>query len=481
MPISENVETALAAAESAAASASTAAQAADRAIDARSTAVAEATLEAEQHRTAAEAAAATATAPTDTMVATLVPNRATETGAAVEQLAGDRATRTTFYDDFTTRPNGTIAVGGTYVAASGHTVNVLGQLPAEFSGGRFTHTQTNPASTQSTYLSVDLGDAGDAGYLWAEYDVPAGADPLQTLTLVASDGMFGPPNFAPASAHLSFTPDAFRYDLIAPTNPGVAATVLGRGQYVAQEPGTYRVEVALDGTRATVTDPRGRRWLVDPSAEVIARNGTWVTLQLYNLSGATRKPIRVVRWGAEAQARALRGPHVAPVDLARVAAQPGRLLGAMQTSGANAATAITTSLSARLFGLTVPIPPSRKVLIEGLAWFDQSALVTPAVSQLAIGVYPGGNSSYGKLTTIYSGRTPAVNNGGAENYANGAPFPYALILTLDPAFTIGDAIEFQLKAQATAAGHFTFIDSGDASGSFSTLRRSTMKITELAA
>lgn len=75
MPISENVETALAAAESAAASASTAAQAADRAVDARSTAVAEATAEASAARDEAVAAAELAVAPTATQVAAVFAER----------------------------------------------------------------------------------------------------------------------------------------------------------------------------------------------------------------------------------------------------------------------------------------------------------------------------------------------------------------------------------------------------------------------
>ena len=430
----------------------------------------------------------------DQTTATNMQNPATATGSTLLASDGpikDRSTRTSFYDDFTTKPNGTIVDGDT--SDSGHTYSVLGQVPWAISSGALVNTQSNTAVTQSSYLGVNIG--GDVGMVWAEFEVPAGADPLAALTLIASaDDFAGAPDyeFSNASAHCTFSPASFRYDALEATHPGLVTTVLGRGQYTSLPPGTYRVEVALDDTLATITAPDGRRWRADTSALIASYNGPWATIQIYNAGDSvTKKSPRILRWGAERQDRANTGAYASAAQIGRAVTQAPRLINAMQTSGANVATGMTTSLSAKLFGLTIPIPPSRRVLCEGAAWFDRSVPVSRAASSLLLGVYPGGTTGYGKLTTLYSGYTPANatadaaafadRQGAMTAYADGYLFPFFLILDLDPAFQIGDSIDFQVKALAGASGNWTFIDSGSATGSTSTLRRSTLKISELPA
>ncbi len=399
---------------------------------------------------------------------------------------------TTFYDDFTTKPDGALNAGA--VSDSGHTYTVLGQIPWQIVGGRLTHTQTNSSTAQSSYLGVNLGtQSGDeVGYIWADYEVPAGTDPQESIVLITSATEFTVASyeFANAAGHCSFTDSTFRYDSLQALHPGTTTNIHGRGQYTALTPGTYRVEITLSGNQATITAPDGRRWRSDTSADISNWAGPWATLQLYNLGdGLTHRELKILRWGAELKRRARRGPYAASHDVGVATTQPGRLLGAMQTSGTNTATAITTSLSAKLYGLTIPIPPSRRILVEGAAWFDETVPVAPASQILGIGVYAGGVTAYGKLTTIISGNTSANNTVDAAAFANrqgtmtvysrGRLIPFWLILDIDPTFTVGDLIEFQVKAQAGASSQVTFIDSGSATGSFSTLRRSSMKITEL--
>ena len=314
---------------------------------------------------------------------------------------------TTFYDDFTTKPNGTLLAGA--VSDSGHTYTVLGQIPWAVSAGRLTHTQTNNATAQSSYLGVNLGTmTGDeVGYMWAEYEVPEGADPQESIVLISGASEFTVPGygFANSAAHCTFTGSTMRYDKY---QVGSGALVKGRGQYPELTPGIYRIEITLSGKQATITGPDGTQWRSDVDADIANWAGPWATLQLYNDGdGSNNKALKVLRWGAELKRRARRGPYASASDVAKVATRPGRLLGQMQTSANNVATAITTSLSAKLFGLTIPIPPSRRIFIEGTAWFDEYVPPIRTRSQLALGVYPAGVTGYGFLTTVHAGYTPA--------------------------------------------------------------------------
>lgn len=506
-------------------------------------------------------------------LAPLLPGAAWSTLAGKEVILdpdGDiitRSTKTTFYDDFTTKPNGTLVDGS--VSDSGHTYSVLGQIPWAITDGRLTHTQTNTATTQSSYLGVNLGiEAGDkVGLIWVEYEVPSGSDPQESIALILSATDFtGAPDyeFANASAHAVFTENAVKDGVLRADHPGLTEMLIaGRAQYTTLTPGVYRVEITRDGTRGTLTTPDGVRHRIQSDALVDSYAGPWATLQLYALSGGARKALKVLRWGAELQRRTARGAFASPFELARVATRPPRLLGAMQTSGTGTATALTSSLSAKLYGLTVPMPASKHVLCKGLAWFDEQVPAIRSLSQLLVGVYAAGGGAFGKLTTIQSGFTPAnamtartvtitggtgtwtythggqvtaslawnvsaadlqtaiqglstvgagkatvtlsgttytilfdpsvahlpvsvVGSGGASAgttaaYSHGRLIPWELELTPTHlgAFTVGEAIDFQVKAQANASSLFTFIDSGDASGGTSTLRRSSMEIYEL--
>jgi hypothetical protein len=418
-----------------------------------------------------------------------------ETGTLGERLdafVAQQSKLTSFFDDFTVKANATIAVGGTYVSTSGHTVTVTGQLAAQVTSGRFTHTRTNTATVQSTYLSVDLGvEAGDkAGYLWVEYDVPAGADPQQSLELIFPMAVFGPPNFTDAAAHVSFGDAASRYDTLEALGGGAfTTTILGRAQYPTLVPGSYRAEVSIDGTQGYLTVPGGRRWRVEPSALVPGRTSSFTAIQLYNNVG-TFKALQVSRWGAELQRRVSSGPYVSPAEVSRVAAARGQKSFFVST-GASVATALTTSLSAKLLGGFHPIPASRRLRVSGFLWFDEAVPTTRATSALLIGAYLGGGTSFGTLRTVFSGYTPAnatVDDAAFANrqgtmtaYTVGRLWPWSVDIVVDPAFTVGDLIEVQIKAQANATSRFTFIDSGDASGGTSTLRQSSWTVEDIEA
>lgn len=205
-----------------------------------------------------------------------------------------------FYDDFTTKPDGSLIAGK--LSDSGHGYTVLGQIPWEITGGRLTHTQTNPAATQSSYLGVKLGTP--VGYIWAEYEVPPGPHPQEAIVLIISANEFTAPGyeFADAAVHCVFASTAFACDSLQALHPGLKRTRIIHGNYGALTPGSHRVEVSIKDSKAVITTPDGKRWQSETSDLIAARSGPWATLQLNNPASASPlKELRVLRWGAELQ------------------------------------------------------------------------------------------------------------------------------------------------------------------------------------
>ncbi|MDX1872141.1 hypothetical protein SBI67_08420 [Mycolicibacterium sp. 120266] len=205
-----------------------------------------------------------------------------------------------FYDDFTTKPDGSLTAGA--LSDSGHSYSVLGQIPWQISGGRLTHTQTNPSATQSSYLGVKLGTT--VGYMWAEYEVPPGPHPQEAIVLVISATEFTAAGyqFANAALHCVFSSSAFACDSLTALHPGLKRSRVVHGTYGALAPGVHRAEISIKGDKAVITTPDGKRWESEASASISAGTGPWATLQLNNpASQSPLKELRVLRWGAELQ------------------------------------------------------------------------------------------------------------------------------------------------------------------------------------
>lgn len=204
---------------------------------------------------------------------------------------------TTFFDDFSAKPDGPLITGAK--STSGHTYSVLGQIPWQVVGGRLTHSQSNTASAQSSYLGVDLH--AEVSYVWAEYEVPPGADPQEAIVLIVSESKFTAANyqFANAAAHCVFSDSSFRCDSIEAVDGGLKTTLLRRDKYPSLVPGVYRVEVSIEDDRITVTTPDGKRLHSEGHNTIKDWSGPWATLQLNNpANGVPLKELRVLRWGA---------------------------------------------------------------------------------------------------------------------------------------------------------------------------------------
>jgi hypothetical protein len=356
----------------------------------------------------------------------------------------------------------------------------------------------------------------------------------EIVVLIVADGPFANnyPTYANAGAHFLIRRDYFSFQKRAAAGPGITGktytykTPMGFGtKYTIRLlwDGVNAVVVMHDGTIVTIQRPWtvSTAWQLNETclnngkyyncttAGTSAASGTGPTGTGSGISDGTAVWEYIVDsgyatwWGPYGCVEILGSAsgknkvsitsfnatsEVKPPDAPLPAT---RLLGAMQTNtNPSASVAITTSLSAKLFGLSIPIPPSRRVLVTGSIFMEQTVPVVKAASNLGLGVFPAGVSGYGKLTTIYSGFTPAnatadetldANRAGnMTSYANGILIPFSLDLVIDPAFAIGDIQDFQVKMQASAASQWSFIDSGGGTG-FLGIRRSTMSIFEIPA
>ncbi len=302
----------------------------------------------------------------------------------------------------------------------------------------------------------------------------------EIVVLIVADGPFADdyPTYANAGAHFLIRRDYFSYQKRAAAGPGVTGKT-----YTYKTPmgfdTKYTIRLLWDGVNAVVVMHDGTIVPIPYDAGYATWWGAYGCVEILGAAAGKNK-VSVTSFNATSEVKSVNPPLPA-----------SRLLGAMQTSAVTAVSVeITSTISAKLFGLSIPIPPSRRVLITGSVFLQQTVPVVKAASVLAVGVYPAGVSSYGKLTTVYSGFTPAnatadetldANRvGNMSSYANGILVPFSIDLTLDPAFAIGDIQDFQVKMLAGAASQWYFIDSGGGSG-FSGIRRSSMMIFELPA
>ena len=302
----------------------------------------------------------------------------------------------------------------------------------------------------------------------------------ETVVVIVADGPFANeyPTYSNAGCHLLIHPDFFTYQ--TRTAAGSAATLRTHTYNKVLAYGEKHVmRLLFDGVDATIITPEGTVVPIPTSANVAAWWGAFGCMEILGAASGTNK-VYVDSFSTTASVAA---------PTASLTTAP-RLLGAMETSGADVTTAVTTALSAKVFGLSVPMPPSRRVFITGAVWMQQNVPVVKESSTLAVGVYAAGVSAHGKLTTIYSGFTPANNvvdetlftnrQGSMAVYELGILIPFSLDLTLSSAFAIGDLQDFQVKLQAGVNDQWDFVDSGGGGG-FSGIRRSHMMIWEMPA
>jgi len=365
--------------------------------------------------------------------------------------------------------NGTLNSGHEYLTTgSGGFVVANGAI---MSDAATAYLNFGPLSGPIKEFSVEM--------FWTD-DGEAGED---TVVMIVADGPFANnyPNYANSGAHFLIHRKFFTYQKRAGSS--------GTGKGVTTKTYTYKtpipygqkatIRMVWDGVNVVVVMHDGTVVPIPYDAEYATWWGPYGCVEILGAASGTNTAY-VTQFNATAESRAVDAPLAA-----------SRLLDSTQTdAAASTLTPITTTLSAKLFGLSVPIPPSRRVLVTGQIFMDQFVPATRAASTLALGVYIAGVSSHGKLTTIFSGYTPANattdgalatdRNGAMTAYDNGVLIPFSVILTIAPTFAIGDVQDFQVKMQASAPGQWSFIDSGGGTG-FAGVRRSTMSIYELPA
>lgn len=432
----------------------------------------------------ASAAAAEAVGSTnDTIIAAQINTPGSASNAA---LIG-HAFRTAFYDDFSTKPDGEILTGD--LSDSGHAYGVrLGGPDANPSGtppiivsGSLTHVRTDLGTTQSFYLST--GDLGDrASRIGVEFTVPVGTDPAESLVLIVSleDWTYPASNGdarSSAAAHFVFNDIDSNFETFE-----VGASPVNRPFNDNQSPWVRGVRSQISaefrGNRVAVTMPDGRVLLSPEDEKYESQRGPYLTWQLDSPVGASTQILIHKIWGDTDKRTSLGTRSVQGMELARVAAQPGRMIAFAQTWNANAVVALTNTLSNTLYSAPqVPVPLSRRVLVKGLIQITQTIPTTQVDNpSLYVRVEAANSTWNGKQTVMSGNKTPANGTGATYTEVNAVPFAVEIDLTgLKP----GQKVDFNVKAWASAGSLFSFQDSGDESGGSSTLRHSTIEIYEL--
>ncbi len=303
----------------------------------------------------------------------------------------------------------------------------------------------------------------------------------ETAVIIVADGPFAdnyPTSYANAGAHVLLDRTIMSFQRRR-DDGGDSETMLSHtyGTALAYDV-PHRFRVMWSGTTASVIDPYGVNVAIPTTDTMRDWWGPYGCAEIVGAASGKNK-VNIHSFSTTSDPAVPKGSTL-----------PTRLLGAMQTSADSVETAITTSLSAKLFELNVPIPASRHVFITGSVWLDQAVPVVRAASQLVLGVYVAGVGAHGKLTTLYYGYTPANatadetlfanRQGDMVAYENGILIPFSLELTLNPSFAVGSTWDFQVKMQASANDQWTFVDSGGGTG-FAGIRRSSMMIYELPA
>jgi len=396
---------------------------------------------------------------------------------------GAAGVATTFFDDFTGKPDGTLTAGTLSDSGHAYTVRDSG-APWRVEGGYLINTHNNPASSQSGYAGIEFPAGTKVTRIGVEALLPAGATLPGAITLIASKYRFTTASdstgFSVAACHTNLTAQYDNVNYQTLDGPTITQNTLRRGFFPTLERDTLVVfDIDIRGKRAVVTLPNGDTYLTQSEDKIDTQNGPHATLQSYLGSDASaRVPFKVKRWWADHDGRSgIRMPSAARFDAGKAAAGPGGIRAFKKTTGANVGTAITTSVSGVLYSLTnVPVPLSKRIRVSGVIWVDMSVPTTQVSSSL-IAYVDAGSSSYRGSETIWNGTTPYNASGAAFTQGQAMPFDMEIDLS---AFEIGSLIaEVPVRLSAGTTGLFTFVDSGSASGGASTLRHSTLAITEL--
>lgn len=393
---------------------------------------------------------------------------------------------TTFHDDFTNKPDGVLTAGTLSDSGHAYTVRDSG-APWFVEGGYLTNTHSNPAAgSQSGYAGIEFPEGTKVTRIGVEALLPAGANLPGALTLVASKYRFTTASdstgFSVAGCHTNLIAQYDNVNYQTLDGPVITQNTLCRGYFPTLERDTLVVfDIDIRGKRAVVTLPgSGDTFITQVDDKIDSQNGPHATLQSYLGGGLAepRIPFKVKRWWADHDGRYdLRIPAAGRFDAGKAASIPGSVKAFKKTTGENVGTAITTSVSGVLYKLdNVAVPLSKQIRVSGVIWVDMVVPTTQVASSL-IAYVDAGSSSYRAAETIWNGTTPY--NGSGAAFTEGRALPFDMEIDLS-AFEIGSLIaEIRVRLSAGTNGLFTFVDSGSASGGASTLRHSTLSITEL--
>ena len=342
----------------------------------------------------------------------------------------------------------------TYVGGSGFVIN--SELLSASTGLPYLNFEALPGDVREFRLTARWTNDGEAG------DAPA--------VMVVSDGVFHTTNnvgtYANAGGHILIYRDHVNVQKRRADGAGPSGTYFSKTYPVALSfDQDYTFTMRWDGSQVSFILPDGTLWEAGADADVQAWWGPYATVELV-ANNATENTVQIRDFFISSRI------HPESSD---PALRQGRLLYRHETSGSSVTTAIGTSATS-LFSTAaeVPVPRSKRILVEGALWIEEFGPLAQTAASLYLNIYYG-SSSYAKNLTVISGYTPISD--GVTIRSHGRQVPLSVEIDLS-AFVVGQRYAITVRGIASGTSLFSFVDSGGAGG-FAGIRTSWLNVYEI--
>lgn len=342
----------------------------------------------------------------------------------------------------------------TYVGGSGFVVS--SELLSASTGLPYLNFGPLPGDVREFRLTARWTDDGQAN------DAPA--------VMVVADDVFHTTNnvgtYANAGGHILIYRGHVNVQKRRADGAGPSGTYFSKTYPVALNfDQDYTFIVRWDGSQLVFILPDGTLWEAGADADVQAWWGPYATVELV-ANHATENAVQIRDFFVSSR--------ISPESTDPTLRQ-GRLLYRHETSGSSVTTAIGTSATS-LFATAaeVPVPRSRRILIEGALWIEEFGPLTQTAASLYLNIYYG-SSAYAKNLTVISGYTPISDGVTVRSHGRQVPFSVEIELSV---FVVGQRFPITVRGVASGISLFSYVDSGGAGG-FAGIRTSWLNVYEI--
>ncbi len=363
--------------------------------------------------------------------------------------------RTSAHDQFVGEPDGPLTAGTLTDSGQPYTVRApVSTAGFRRVGGTLTHNL--PATGAAAgYAGIELDE--DVSSIWANFVIPSGTGTAESIVLIVSSAQFTVDTGLPASAaHLVVNQTGWSYETL---DVPFATPIVAAGSFATPLPVDTELQLAVQfrGDRASIVLPNGEVVLTPANAKIKSQRGAHATIELYTSNAATAKAIRILSWGADdtPDLEDVTRTGTGLFDLSRAldSLPKGRPLGTSFFLTNAPDIPITTDRVEIMRSGVLRIARTKKVRVAADFWINELVPTTQTSRWLLVGAYVDGNESYGSMVRLTEGISRYNGVGSAHTVGQ----MYHVELDIDEsAFSGATAFPIVIKAQASAAGVFTF-------------------------